>query len=189
LLASLISCSQEFECPESSFTENYVVGDLRKSSVECEAFYQAERGKITGQVCWVKDGQIEELNAAELETSEVNGKTIAVIHLREIPPSLDDAVTIAHELEHLVLNAEGFPITNATYEFKWLCLSLNELVSRPLINLRLQNFGLIDWCKSYDEQMEETLNGFKQTPSSYGPTDRLTRIQWIFQYSDALLRG
>jgi hypothetical protein len=61
-----------------------------------------------------------------------------IIILKRIPAILEDAMHVAHELEHFVLEAEGFPNTGATTRFQAISSALNSMVHDPLVNQRLQ---------------------------------------------------
>jgi hypothetical protein len=72
---------------------------------------------------------------------------IRVIVVRDVPLSLADETTIAHELAHLLIELEGFPLvkflTSPEYseQNQRFLLSINNMFHDPLVIRKLKSFG------------------------------------------------
>jgi len=167
--------------PWPTFDEDFVVGELLKSSEEFAAFYKSERIKITAPVYWARDLSLP-VGIDYRSTILSNGTQ--VIRLRRVPAVLADAMKIAHELQHFVLDSEGFVRTGAKKQYETISSSLNSMIHDPLVNSRLLIYGF-DLLEDYESELLETLNqlGTVSTP----PSERLDRIHWIFNYIGKIL--
>ncbi len=129
--------------PWPTFPEELAIGELIQNSEKFRGFYQGEREKIGGIIYWTQDSTLPDGIVAR-SRKRCSGER--VIHLRRIPIPIEDAFTVAHELEHLVLDAEGFPVTlpepNSDSDAAIsLCAAINSMLSHPIINARLQEYG------------------------------------------------
>ena len=72
------------------------------------------------------------------KTTYLSGKR--VILLRRVPAILEDAVSIAHELQHFILEDKGFPSVGYTkqYErqYRNLASALNSMIYDPLVDIQ-----------------------------------------------------
>ena len=168
--------------PWPTFPEEFVIGELLKSSKEFSSFYQAERKKIVKPVYWAKDISLPSgirARSTRLETGE------QFIRLRRIPATLEDATTIAHELHHFVLDSEGFPTTGARDKFETLSSALNSMVQDPLVDSKLQAYDLLDLGEKYEKEVEEDLRQLKKI--SKPPTAYHDIVLWTFNYVSKML--
>lgn len=143
--------------PWPTFPEDIVIGELLRSSKEFLTFYQRERGKIAGTVIWAQDLSLPkgiDYRSTRLPTGA------QVIRLRRVPASLEDTMKIAHELQHLVLDTEGFPLTGAPPEFETVSSTLNSMVHDPLVDQRLKAYGFDLW-HDYQSELMETFRQLK----------------------------
>jgi len=164
-----------------TFSEELVVDGLLKSSKEFHEFYQAERAKIVEPVYWARDSSLPEgidYRHTMLPTGE------QVIRLRRVPAILEDAMKIAHELQHCVLDAEGFPTTGAMPQFEDISATLNSMVHDPLVNARLQIYGFDLWY-DYETELKETFRQLGAIPNP--PSNHRGRMHWIFNYVGKIL--
>ena len=164
-----------------TFSEELVIGELLESSKEFRAFYQAERERVVKPVYWAQDSSLPEgidYRRTVLPTGE------QVIRLRRLPAILEDAMKIAHELQHCVLDDEGFPTTGATPQFENISAALNSMVHDPLVNMRLQTYGFDLW----DDYEKEVNEDFRQLRAFLNPpSNHLGRMHWIFNYVGKML--
>lgn len=159
------------------FSEETVIGELLANSGEFKSYYESRRNNIKRTVYWALDSSLDtgiEAIARRHETGE------QIILLRRIPAQVTDAFIIAHELEHLVMDYEGFFSIKSKvgYEAETLALVFNGMIQDPIINSRLELFGF-DLRKNYDQLSERAQEAFKnlREPSP----DRIMRLEWTFQ--------
>lgn len=160
-----------------TFPEELVIGKLLNSSKEFAAFYHAERRKIVKPVQWTQDPSLPEgvdHQATQLLTGE------QVISLRRVPARLEDAISIAHELQHFLLSGEGFPSTGCEDKRLYdVSSSLNSMLHDPLVNSRLQAYGFDLW-NQYETEVSRDSRTLEAEPSP--PSGSLRRMLWIFNY-------
>lgn len=174
-----MSKSSTFEWP--TFPEESVIGELLKSSREFQEFYQAERKKITHPLAWAKDTSLPEgidYRSTRLSTGE------RLVRLRRVPAIAEDACKIAHELEHFVLDAEGFPVIGATTQYEVLASATNSMVADLLVNIRLARFGF-NLREDYEREIAEAKRQLERM--SAPPIDRIDRMIWMVNYAGYLL--
>jgi hypothetical protein len=172
---------QPLDITPSSLPEEYVLAELNQHSPEFIAFYQEERPKIEGPLQWIQDPSLPEgidYRSTTLDSGQ------RYVRLRRVPATLADATKIAHELEHFVLNSEGFPSTGARRQFEVLSSALNSMVHDPLVNSRLQPYGF-DLRADYEQEIEETKRQLASTTKS--PTDHLDGMHWTINYVGHIL--
>jgi hypothetical protein len=177
----LIATDQSALVPWPVFPEDIVLAELVRRSKEFVAFYEAERRKIAGEVHWARDVSLPvgiDYRTSRLQTGA------QVIRLRRIPAVLEDAVKIAHELEHLVLDTEGFPCTGALAQHETLSSALNSMIHDPIVNSRLKLYGF-DLQADHEREVQEALRQLASCPRS--PGDRLGRMHWCFNYAGQIL--
>jgi len=164
-----------------TFPEELVIGELLKSSKEFQEFYQSQRKNIACSFSWVKDSSLPEgidFRRTILPTGE------CVIRLRRVPAVIEDASKIAHELEHLVLDAEGFPAIGATIQFESLASAINSMVADLLVNARLANFGF-NLHEDYEREIVESKRQLEGI--AVPPANRIDRMHWMANYVSKLL--
>lgn len=168
--------------PWPTFPESFVIDELLKSSQVFQEFYRAERNKITQPIYWAKDVSLPEgidYRFSKLTTGE------SVIRLRCVPALAQDACKIAHELEHVVIDKEGFPIVRpVTPEKENLSSAISSMIEDLLVNSRLQKYGF-DLQDDYETEIEMTKRQLTRFTTS--PTHRLDRIHWMVNYVSYLL--
>ena len=172
--------------PWPTYPEHTVIQALLEHSNEFRAFYQAERGKIVGVVHWAQDSSLPEGidYRRTILSIDRNGTTAQVIRLRRIPSACDQAMAIAHELCHLLLDAEGYPTVGAFPQFEILSAALASMIHDPLVNLRLQTYGF-DLQRSYDDEVRESTRQLSAMP--HAPARSIDRLHWTFNYTGKLL--
>jgi hypothetical protein len=185
--------NESVQLPWPSHPEDHVIGKLLKSSDRFRAFYQAERQKIVGDVYWAHDTNMPKGIDYRNTVIVRAGVPIArVIRLRRVPATSEDAFKIAHELEHLVLDAEGFgsthPIIPDRHPFfrshELLSSALNSMLIDPVVDSRLQGHGF-DLQADYEREVKEDICQLSRFTSP--PSDRLDNTRWMFNYVDKLL--
>lgn len=102
--------------------------------------------------------------------------------------------TIAHEIMHSVLDAEGFPTTSRTQKYandEWTAYvgsSLQSVILDAVIDNRLLNHNIIDPDKSnVIQQKIEKLEQSKLEPSEYGPSFDLWALDCLHTEIDPTL--
>jgi hypothetical protein len=152
----------------TSYEKDFVIGELLKSSKEFNAFYKAERAKITKPIKWIECKSLEEESPARY--SHKRGEII----LRRIPAKIEDAMIVAHELQHAVIKSTGFPSTIRVEDKREdLSTPLNSMVHDPLVYETLQLYGfdlLADFTK------------WTSTSPSTPPPNDLDKKVYIFNY-------
>jgi len=117
ILALQIGCSQPelpkyviTECPANingCMSEELVVNGLIKKSEPFSKFYEAERNRMPSHIHWIQEPSLK-LGEA------ITDCTTNITKLRQIPPDLNDAFIVAHELRSYVYWDDGFP--SITYD-------------------------------------------------------------------------
>ncbi len=164
------------------YDEKEVLDELLKSSDCFKLYYGSKRMNIRKRIYWAFDLSIPYgINAAitRYETGE------RVIRLRRIPAELEDAFTVAHELEHLVLDEEGFITTFSKEEkYETLSFTLNDILLDPLVNDRLEAYGF-DLKGNFNKQWDEALKQVKGLQRHQ--QDNMIYTQWVFQLAEMML--
>lgn len=169
------------DIPWPTVPEEYALQNILTPGEPFQAFYKAERMKINEPIFWANNASL-------------GGKTTGlairlpplgtqVICLRQLPVRTEDAFTAAHEIMHLILDAEGFPFTAGLPEYQSLVGPLNSSVQDPLIDARLQQYGF-DLCKKYENEIEGAVSKVQR---AVPPPHRLAKIMWIMNYTSTLL--
>ena len=163
-------------------SEEFIVSGL-SGLPEFNEFYETERNKI-GLIHWVQDPALPKGITARNEIRETGA---LYIYLSKIPVTLEDAAEIAHEIQHFILNLiEGFPVTYVKDDnFKSLSSALNSMIQDPLVDSRLQTYGLVDLGKKYEKEVERYLRFLKKHHEE--PSDPSVRTYWIFAYVGKML--
>ena len=170
--------------PWPVFPEDFAIGRLREESQRFADFYTAERPKIRTLVYWAKDDKLPEGiwgRSSWLSTGE------AVVRLANIPASVDQDYNVAHELEHLVLGAEGFPMTGSAPEHESISSAVNSILHDPLVHERLEVHGYRDDVSS--EYENESSESRRQLKNLREPANRTQSIHWTLNYAANLIDG
>lgn len=165
--------------PWPTFPEDIVVRELRRTSTEFRACYDSERPRIIGHVHWAHDPSLPKDGAK----ASVSNTGILVIRLSRIPPASEDAVIVAHELVHLVLTQQ-FPSVMAFEKHRAFGASLNSMLHDPLVEARLAAYGF-DTRQKFEEERRNDIRQLERISQS--PSDRLTRLEWAFNYVQNML--
>ncbi len=176
--------------PGIPFSEEEALGDLLISSKEFQAFYKAERNKVAGKVYWSRR---HDLAAGIKGRSTTCPDGRQVIFLRRCPATLDDAMGVAHELEHLILNAEGFPSIGVRLDrhsgkphpaIDYLASAVASAILDLVVNRRLQAYGFDLW-EDYQGEVHDSMIQLRD-PSSKS-SDDLTVKKNVFNYASKIL--
>ena len=160
------------------FNEEIVIEELLANSLEFKSYYESRRKLIKRTIYWALDSSLEtgiEATARRHETGE------QIILLRRVPAPLTDAFIIAHELEHLVMDYEGFAGVKSRLpndKTETLALTLNGMIHDTVVNSRLESFGF-DFKTIYEQLAKHGRESFKKLREP-GP-DKIEKLQWIFQ--------
>lgn len=117
-------------------------------------------------------------------------KTWAVI-VRNVPAVLKEETTVAHELAHIILDDEGYPLTNVTSDFAYreelaLFLGLlNNMIHDPLVIMKLKSHGY-DLRREYIKECQE---GIKFLHNPYVAPSGIEEAQFIFNYVKNILEN
>jgi len=163
------------------FPETLVLGELLASSTEFKLFYQSNRHSIKKPIHWVLDVTLPQGIKAKSTRWE---KGEQLIHVRRVPAILEDAFSIAHELQHFILDESGFVVTSAIDEYESLSYSLNDIPLDPLVNSCLEIYGF-DLRRECDKNIREAFRQLQTLPHS--PSNKLVKTQWVFQYVELML--
>ena len=170
--------------PWPEFAEEEAIGELLKSSAKFRLFYQESRERV-GLVRWVRDSDMPKGIRCRVTIGEFSGQKIRVVRLRQVPALVEDALRIAHELEHLVLSSEGFPsVGSGLRQYENLASSLCSMTHDPIVDSRLQSYGF-DLHEDYKVELENTLSQLKR--QSRPPADHSKRMMWMFNYIGIIL--
>ena len=176
--------------PGIPFSEDDALGELLVSSKEFRAFYKAERDKVARKVYW---SHSRDLGAGIRGRSTTYKDGRQVVFLSRCPASLDDAMLVAHELEHLVLRAEGFPGIGAKPDrhsgkphpaTDLLATAISSTILDPVVNRRLQTYGFDLW-EDYQGEVNDSMVQLRD-PSSKS-SDDLTVKTNVFNYASKIL--
>jgi hypothetical protein len=175
---------QVVQSSDSSYqtvSEAFALGRLLATTKPFRAFYDAERRKITGEISWTNTLPMPaglEAQAIRLPTSSVQ-----VIYLRHIPAAPQEALAVAHELMHLVLDAEGFPFVASASQYQALAALLNSLGQDSLIDARLRQYGY-DIAKKVQKEIKAALARLVRAEP---PRDHVGRMMWVLNYAGQVL--
>ena len=169
----------------TTYPEKFVIGELIRSSKEFRGFYEAERKKIIKPIYWAEDLRLP--RGIDFRTTRLKNddQEIQIIRLRRVPCTIKDSMNIAHELQHIILDIEGFITTGVMdRRFESVSSSLNSMLHDPIVNSRLRNYGF-DLLNNYLEEEKESIRQLKTIPAP--PYDNLSRSHWIFNYAGKIL--
>jgi hypothetical protein len=172
---------QASSAPFPTVPETFVLRGLLEQSRLFHAFYGAERPKIAADIHWTN--KILMPQGIDVQAIRLPDSALRAIYLRRIPAAPPDALAIAHELLHLVLDAEGFPFIVARSEHQPLAALINSAVQDPLIDARLLRHGF-NIGKKIQKDIKAALASLHQAEP---PRDRVARAMWVLNYAGQLL--
>jgi len=127
------------------FTNDEVLLELLSNSKKFSDFYQAERKRVSGAVNWHKCKLGE--NNPHVEESLVGpDRKIFIVN---IPARVEDAIVVAHELCHAILNDESFPFLglkesvsdHLKKDYARVGEQVMSMLTHHTINLMLEKYG------------------------------------------------
>ncbi len=121
---------------------------------------------------------------------KLRAKTWVVI-VRNVPADFKEETTIAHELAHIIIDNEGYPLTNVTSDFAhreemtFFLASLNNMIHDPLVIMKLKSHGY-DLRREYIQECQE---GLKFLQNSYIEPSGIEEARFIFDYVKDILEN
>lgn len=184
------------------YSEEDVLKQLINSSKEFQKFYEAEKGNI-GSIFWLKSNKDIEVSLGfvkgqKAKYSRIFNKNVTekLIILEQIPPLLDDAILIAHEIGHDLIFNNGFPgvspnlknvIENEERGARFrLTSALSSMIHDILCDSYLKKYGFV-YEKIYQAKIKghlRNMRGFDERR-----VDTFDRLAWVFQYVLTNLQG
>jgi hypothetical protein len=173
----------QFVPPWKILAEEVVLQDLLKNSKEFQTYFQAQRHKIKHPILWAHDPALPV--GIDFSCTRIsNGQKY--IRLRVVPPAISDAVKVAHEIEHLILDGEGFPNIGTTPTYEAISSALAAMLQDLVVDSRLVSFGF-EMKKKYIDEFADSSSQLEKIPNA--PMDRLGKIHWIFNFASKILDG
>ncbi len=168
-----------------AFSEEDVLRKLLKSSRKFRVFYEAERKKIDGPVVWVKDIYFPEGIGFR---RTLMGRGEKIIHLRNVPPDAKEAADIARELEHFVLDTDGFPKAGAAEEeYKRVSSALNSMIHDPVVDSRLRSYKF-KLKEGHQKELKEFMEALRRRNDLESSSlEDVDRVRWVFNFTARLL--
>jgi hypothetical protein len=175
---------------DNSIDENIVIAKLLKSSDKFKKFYENEIKNENVKRHWIDnkilrhDDPLLPLPYGVLATGLKLYVNEWVICVRNVPSFLTDETVIAHELAHLKIDCEGFPLTtiDPTYcnneEMAFFLTSLNNMIHDPLVIMKLKSYGY-DLRREYIRECQE---GIKILQNTNGQPTGITEAKFVFDY-------
>lgn len=167
------------------YDEHRVLSFLLGHSERFSRYYMARRPQLNVTLFWAMDTGLPPGIDHYVTCMEGNR---AVIRLRRIPPTIDDEFAIAHELQHLLVDEESFPVTAAEEQYEYLSSTLNAVLHDPLANERLRAFGFDLAAHFLDEatrsQTSLTDNNGRPLP---GPSNWVQQVHWTMNLLGLML--
>jgi hypothetical protein len=169
------------DLPFPTVAEAFALRTLLAVSRPFRAFYEAERPKIVARIYWTNKLPMPPGIAAQAIRLPMSD--LQAIYLHSIPAPSEEALAVAHELMHLMLDVEGFPFITSRSEHQSLAALLNSIVQDPLIDARLLRYGF-DIGKKIRKDIAAALASLQQAKP---PLDRMARMLWVLNYAGQLL--
>jgi hypothetical protein len=165
----------------TTFPEEFVIEDVFDSSPEFRAFYEAERSKLDEPIHWVHDLGLPV--GIDFRCTRL-GEAVRVIRLRRVPAVVQDAAGIAQQLEHFILDSEGFPATGAPRQYESLSSALNSMIHGPIVYSKLGTYGF-NFRELHEQQVKEAINQLGKVRTA--PVAHIQTAHWVFNYVGKLL--
>jgi len=196
-----------YRLPFGAVTDTYpgdlILKDIYKKSKEFRNFYDSEKGKLPSRLFWLKANPAiatslsycigQKGKFARLTTK---GKTDYLLILDNIPPKVEDIVTIAHELMHCIVFDESYPgvgVANTKdipYEYQRanavIAAKLTSMLHDILVDSRLLNYGF-----DYNDLLKAKYLGHIRSykGESEASLDRINTLLTLFEFVLANLQG
>ncbi len=164
--------------PEATVTD-----PLCECSEAFREFYESERTKIRIPFEWVHDLNLPrgiDYRVTWLDSGDV------LIRLRRIPPEPRDAVKVAHELAHILIDLQGFPTTGAADQFRNLSSAVNSMVHDPLVCKILLPYKF-NLSADMEREREESKTQLKDHGAP--PTAVHGKLLWAVNYVGCILES
>lgn len=188
LMLALVVCGCEERCEEKTgcLQTREIVQNLLQESSAFRALYKAERKKIPECICWLEltDELARSAGLPEGVLAATNPDTNTTF-LKRIPPRVDDAFVIAHELRAYVLKKEGFPMVRRNPDVAdpgvgQISSELNTMVGTPLQDSILSKYGF-----DLEKEYRVYLGTFFKGPRA--PVNSVEEFEYLFFYAKMVL--
>jgi hypothetical protein len=170
----------------NAIAEDIIITNLLKSSDKFKDFYENEIKNENLKIYWIYNKTIGYDDPLNPLPDEVLGAGIKlnvnewVIILR----NLNDETVIAHELAHVKINCDEFPLT-CLYpkyckdkEMTFFLTSLNNLIHDPLVIIKLKSYRY-DLRREYIHECQKAIKCLQNT--DYRPNG-IEEIRLVFDY-------
>ncbi|MDD1677609.1 MAG: hypothetical protein LUO93_00295 [Methanomicrobiales archaeon] len=179
--------SNEDQC--EAYTSDEMIPLLRNLSSSFGMFLSREgRTLLWGKpIYWIStETAPESIVLHDTENAHVvEDNSSVIIVLKRLPAEEKDVYVAAHELGHVLLEREGFPIPKRLPGNVSLAFSLYAMLQDPLINVRLSRYGF-DAIAHYTSNVHTSLAVLAdKTP----PFDFLDRLLWCCNIVGIMLDG
>jgi len=152
-------------------SEEEILAPLLAANKSFQKFYESERPGIGVRIQWERDTSLPpgiDFHVTRSCTGD------ARIRLRRFPPQPTDAVTVAHELVHLVLDSRGFPAIGGQ-RFEKISSAINSMVHDPHVFRILLEYGL-DPYPAFRQDIDRAKRTLER--ESQSPTGRFGQLLW-----------
>lgn len=172
--------------PWPTVPEQFVIAEALEQSSALRAFYQLERTKIVEDIYWVEDRSLPrgiDFRRTSL-AHRTTGAIVQVIRMRRVPAVGADAMFIAHEVQHFILDTMGYPSLSTSVQFETLASTLASMLHDPIVDMTLRNYDF-DLRAVYQAEVEESMCQLQTIP--FAPTKPFERLRWMFNYTSKIL--
>ena len=164
-------------------SEESAIGELLELENFRNYYNSTEMSKIK-PMYWFVDPSIQTWGSAGW--GKLGKKSVPIVTLQEVPVEIEHQTRIAHEVQHLLLDKEGFPRVVCTHpNSPDLTSALKSMVQDPLINLRLKSYGF-DVEMDHRKMLEDYKSKLIRMPTI--PTDQFTSLLFTINYVRNILR-
>ncbi len=175
----------DFPLPGPRQPEDFAIGGLRQASPQFEAFYQVERSRIARRpLAWILSRVVPEGVKAVATVTRTGSQWI---QLREMPAPVDAAQVVAHEMMHLVLWSEGFPLVIGPREAESVTALINTTFHDPLVEERLASYDFDPWIDFEQVQRRSLVELGSDDPVTTTAPAALEELYWGLKYAGAVL--
>lgn len=156
------------------------IAPLLASSEPFQRYYSETRRHLPPAIWFTREDLPAGINASVTTWDcQSDGYIYHVMRLRRLPCQPADALTVAHEYDHLRLEAEGYPSVASIHAVDTLASALGSLLQDPLICAQLAPFGF-DLCEAMDSDESAYIEAIMQLPDTAFRRD--DRILWTLNY-------
>jgi hypothetical protein len=166
-------------------TEAEALKRVLEMSPEFQGYYRAERSKIPFPIVWVRDERMPRGINFRVSRIDKGSERIYYVRLRTVPVSVGHAMNVAHELNHFIMRAEGFPTLGAPAGtgLETLASSISSMIQDPMVNGRLVPYGF-DLRADHEEEVEDSIRQMTTLPV---PNTKLDRLHWVVNMAGKVL--